>query len=75
MQFRSGSADDAIKCASCIEDSLWTVTVNGIEADAIACCGCLLGDFGGAGLSDGQVKALLTGNCKKQNPVDGDDDV
>ena len=38
------SASGAAKCGACIEEQMMsTVTINGIEGDAIACCGCLYG--------------------------------
>jgi len=68
------SASGAAKCGACIEEQMMsTVTINGIEGDAIACCGCLYGSLEAVGISANQAKPILEGTCKKRDPTEDDD--
>jgi len=73
--FNAGSsAAGAQKCGTCLEEQLLsTVTINGVEGDLIACCGCLVGALEAVGISSNQALPILEGTCKKRDPAEDDD--
>ena len=63
------------KCADCFIQSLFeSNTVNLQQPDIFSCCGCLVSNFGQAGVKKATLESLLALPCQKHSATGDDDD-